>query len=194
MEQTVSSSVRSHEDFPSTQDVLTRRCSRNWNVFEVNQESGASIARQSCLLVLWKDGVNFNIPRAWFNSGILWKVGTQMNRILLHFLEVSVVLPAVTSASNNGPNRYSAKNNIFPAFDLLYSRTSRFNLHVCMVFAQKGPLLVGEALHMPWVPLYRSSIGVVDGNALQQQRQSFLGNAFLGSSACCSMATLSSSS
>jgi hypothetical protein len=52
---------------------------------------------------------------------------------------------------------------------------------------------LGKALHMPWVPLYRSSIRVVDVNALQQQRQSFDGNAF-SSSASYSTATLSSSS
>jgi hypothetical protein len=46
---------------------------------------------------------------------------------------------------------------------------------------------------MPWVPLYRSSIGVVDGNALQQKRRSFDGNAF-SSSDSYSTATLSSSS
>jgi hypothetical protein len=40
---------------------------------------------------------------------------------------------------------------------------------------------LGKALHMPWVPLYCSSIRVVDVNALQQQRQSFDGNAFSSS-------------
>jgi hypothetical protein len=39
-----------------------------------------------------------------------------------------------------------------------------------------------KALHMPWVPLYRSSIRVVDVNALQQQQPaSFDGNAFSSS-------------
>jgi hypothetical protein len=37
----------------------------------------------------------------------------------------------------------------------------------------------GESLH--WVPLYRSSIRVVDVNPLQQQRRSFDGNAFSSS-------------
>jgi hypothetical protein len=48
---------------------------------------------------------------------------------------------------------------------------------------------------MPWIPLYRSSIRVVDGNVLQQQRQSLDGNAFSSSSSdSYSTATLSSSS
>jgi hypothetical protein len=68
------------------------------------------------------------------------------------------------------PSLLASPNAVEPSLSVFSRRI--FHLQTIIMF-----YIVTACEDMPWVPLYRSSIRVVDVNALQQQRQLFDGNA-----------------